>query len=147
PGCFYLGIHIGQLKGNGLVIAYFSTESLSYFGIRSGQFIGTGCNSQCLAGNTYTPPGQGFHGKFKSETIFSYTVFFRHLYIIKYQGVRITTANTQFLFFGAYLKTFHSFLDNQNIDAVMFFTGIRLGYNEVNTRSSSVGNPVLGTVE
>ena len=77
------------------------------------------------------PPGECFHGEFKTEAIGPDTVFLGHFYVIEIQGVRIAPPDTQFLFLGSDFKTLHAFFDNQRIDTLMAFFRVGLRNHQV----------------
>ena len=146
-GCLYAGVHIGQFKGDGLVVADFGAKSLAHFAVFTRQIVGSSGNSQSLCGNADTATGKGFHGKGKAETVFANAVFLRNLYIIEYQGMGVTATDAQFVFLWANLKTFPAFFNNKGVDAVVFFLLVGLGDDQIIIGRSSVGNPVFGTVK
>src|SRR5690554_4284675 len=114
-------MHIGQLKGDSLVVANFGAESLSHFRIFASKVISTCGYSEGLSCNPDTTSGKGFHRKSKSETIFADSVFLGNFHIVENQGMCVASPDSQFIFFWADFKTFPTFFHYKGIDSFVLF--------------------------
>ncbi len=119
-------MHIGQLKGYGLMVCYFGSKGLTFFGILLCKFVSPCGYSQSLGCDTNSTAGQGFHGKFKTKSVFAYSIFLWHFHIIEVQRMGVTTTYSQFILFRTNFKTIHAFFYNQGVDSLMPFIPIRL---------------------